>query len=165
VEWNLPERLRGEDRGADLASELRTKADHLREDAPEQGPEQAQSYDHAGMLDEAAEIVEWAGDEVDGIAVAPAIRKQERQRAKDSLEEANRRAANWKRRAESADRARDLGRKQERERVLEALRQLESCSIHMENPAYVKTPVVAFIDFRLALDSLEDSEPTSGEVG
>lgn len=71
VDWNLPERLRTEDQGADLADELRTAATHAREEAQADDAEKEMSertrqiYDRAGLLDEAAEVVEWAGDRVE----------------------------------------------------------------------------------------------------
>jgi hypothetical protein len=55
IEWNLPDRLRTEDQGADLEDELRTAATH----ACEEGKDE-----RAGMLLEAAEVVEWAGDQL-----------------------------------------------------------------------------------------------------
>jgi len=64
VRFDLPERLRTDDLGGDLADELRTKATDLREVEDSPGNEK-----DAAMLDEAAEVFEWAGSQVETLSL------------------------------------------------------------------------------------------------
>jgi len=64
IDWNVPKGLRADDRGADLADELRTAATGIREEMRD-GEDNTAAYERAGLLDEAADVVEWAGDQIE----------------------------------------------------------------------------------------------------